>query len=763
MTRIYTIFLFLCFCSSFLFAQSSQDARDRSVELELVDEGGDFYLKWTADANAPEYRVYQKELNDITWGDPIAILPGDATRFDDVELFPGTGKEFAVFKYEFDLIVKTVEVPAGADFVLEFADMFNIGLCCDFGFGYYRLSGCGQELAYGDDFGSSDITTFTVCDNGAATETLTLTIKQDMFPQSTSYLLREVATDSVYLTSGEPGTLLAQNPAYGYIYAGNRLPPVHNRGGIILLIEESIRLPISPEVDRLRLDLVRDGWKTYLETAAMTESVTDIRARIQTLYQENPEINTLFIIGHVPVPYSGEIAPDTHFENHEGAWAADVYYGELNGNWTDTLVSNTSAQFTYNHNIPGDGKFDQDSIPTAVELAVGRVDFFDMPAFADSEVELLQKYFQKNHLYRNAFYDIPRRALVDDNFGNTFAAPAASAWRNFSTMFGAENIAVIDYFSNLSTTSGYLWSYGCGSGSHISAEGIGSTQDFAFFELNTVFTMLFGSQFGDWDNTNNFLRAPLASGLTLTNCWAGSPPWTFHHMSLGAPIGTSVLATQNSRSNGGVYLDNGPQLVHIALMGDPSLRMHMAIAPASAFAQMEGDGVRINWNPAGGLNIEGYNIYRSTDQFGDYELINDTPINATTYLDTPPSNALYHYLVRTVVLEFSASGSYLNLSPGTPASTEFIVGTSLPDFSQQIKLQPNPAKEAFRLNFAFSPENFNLEIYNVQGQKVYADQLNTTSENINISIPADWSTGIYYVKMWNEEWNAVKKLMVDKN
>ncbi len=761
MTRIYSIVFFFCISFASLSAQSSQDARDRSVELELVEEDGNFHLEWTSDPDAPEYRVYQKERNDTSWGDPIAILPGDATRFDDVELFPGTAKEFGVFKYEFDLIVKTVEVPAGADFVLEFADMFNIGLCCDFGFGFYRLSGCGEELAYGDDFGGSDITEFTVCDNGTATETLTLTIKQDMFPQSTSYVLREVATDSVYLTSGEPGTLIAQNPAYGYIYAGNRLPPVHDRGGIILLIEESVRLPIAPEIDRLQLDLVRDGWKTYIETAAMTESVTDIRSRIQALYQANPEINSLFIIGHVPVPYSGEIAPDTHFENHEGAWAADVYYGELDGNWTDTLVSNTSAQFEYNHNLPGDGKFDQDSIPTAVELAVGRVDFFDMPAFEESEIELLQKYFQKNHLYRNAFYDIPRRALVDDNFGNTFAAPAASAWRNFSTMFGAENVTMIDYFSTLSNTSGYLWSYGCGSGSHISAEGIGSTQDFANFELNTIFTMLFGSQFGDWDNTNNFLRAPLASGLTLTNVWAGSPPWTFHHMSLGAPIGTSVLATQNSRSNGGVYLDNGPQLVHVALMGDPSLRMHMAIAPVSAFAQMEEESVRINWNPAGGLNIEGYNIYRSIDQFGDYELVNDTPVNGTTYLDTPPSTGIYYYLIRTVVLETSASGTYLNLSPGTPTSAEFIVGTSLPDFSQQINIKPNPANEAFYLNFAFVPQNFNLEIYNVQGQKVYADQVNAAGNQVKVSLPSDWSTGIFYVKIWNEEWSAVKKLMVE--
>ena len=755
----YLLLSFLLLLTQTIIAQSSQDARDRSVELELVNENGQYHLEWTADAEAPEYRVYEKNIEETDWGEPIAILPGDATRFDGVDLAVGTGKEFAVFKHEFDLLVSTVEVPAGAEFVLEFTDMFDIGLCCNFGFGYYRLDGCGMELAYGDDFGASDVTTFTVCDNGQPTETLTLTIRQDMFPQSTSYELRAVATDSVYLTSGEPGTLIAPNPAYGYLYAGNELPAVHDRGGIILLIEASVQQAISAEIDRLRLDLIRDGWQVFVEMAEMTETPTEVRSRIQSLYASNAIINTLFIIGHVPVPYSGEIAPDTHFENHEGAWAADVYYGELDGNWTDATVSNTSAQFDYNHNVPGDGRLDQDSIPSGVELAVGRVDFFDMPAFEESEVELLSAYFQKNHLFRNSFYDIPRRALIDDNFGNTFAAPAASAWRNFSTMFGADGIVESDYFSTLSS-AGYLWSYGCGSGSHISASGIGSTEDFSNSSLNTIFTMLFGSQFGDWDNGNNFLRAPLASGLTLTNCWAGSPPWTFHQMSLGVPIGTCVRATQDSRSNGGIYLDNGPQLVHIALMGDPSLRMHPVIAPPSAFAQEIDNEIKINWEPAGGLDIVGYNIYRATDQFGNYTLLNDSPVSATTYTDFPPATATYHYLIRTVKLETSASGTYLNMSPGALATSEFILGVRRTDLSAEIRVRPNPVGGKCWVNFGFDAGRYSVEVYSVLGERMEATVTNGTDNGAEIDF-ADFGAGVYFIRIVGEDWMGVRRVVVD--
>lgn len=740
------------------FSQSSQDARDRSVELELVNENGLYHLEWTADPDAPEYRVYEKNIEDTDWGAPVAILPGDATRFDGVDLPVGSGKEYAVFKHEFDLLISTVEVPAGEELTLEFTDMFSIGLCCDFGFGYYRLEGCGMELAYGDDFGDSDITTFTVCDNGQSTETLTLTIRQDMFPQSTAYELRSIATDSVYLTSGVPGTLIAPNPAYGYLYAGNELPAVHHRGGIIVLAEAGVRQQIAPEMDRLQLDLIRDGWRVYFETAEMTETPVEVRNKIQALYAAHPEINSLFIVGHVPVPYSGEIAPDTHFENHEGAWAADVYYGELDGNWTDVMVSNTTAQFEYNHNVPGDGKFDQDSIPGGVELAVGRVDFFDMPAFAASEVDLLKAYFQKNHLFRNSFYDIPRRALIDDNFDNTFAAPAASAWRNFSTMFGEADIVEADYFSTMSS-AGYLWSYGCGSGSHISAAGIGTTENFSNSNLNTIFTMLFGSQFGDWDNRNNFLRAPLASGLTLTNCWAGSPPWTFHQMSMGAPIGTCVRATQDSRTNGGIYLDNGPQLVHVALMGDPSLRMHPVIAPLSAFAQEQENEIKINWEPAGGTDILGYNIYRATEQFGEYNLLNDSPVAATTYTDFPPATATYHYLIRTVKLESSASGTYLNMSPGAMASSEFILGIPQVDLSAEIRVTPNPVSDRCRLEFGFETVGVAIDVFSVLGARMEVG----VSEGAEYSVELDFSgiaDGVYFVRIAGTDWMGIKRVVV---
>ena len=89
-------------------------------------------------------------------------------------------------------------------------------------------------------------------------------------------------------------------------------------------------------------------------------------------------------MGNIPVPYSGDIAPDEH-PNHTGAWPADVYYGDMDGTWTDQsanyqqTVNSDPADRARLSNTPGDGKFDQTTPPSAVELQVGRVDLAGMP------------------------------------------------------------------------------------------------------------------------------------------------------------------------------------------------------------------------------------------------------------------------------------------------------------------------------------------------------------------------------------------------
>ena len=86
------------------------------------------------------------------------------------------------------------------------------------------------------------------------------------------------------------------------------------------------------------------------------------------------------------------------------------------------------------------------------------------------------------------------------------------------------------------------------------------------------------------------LRASLANGKGLTCCWSGRPHWYFHGMALGETIGETLLYTQNRPS----LTTSSNQQVHIALMGDPTLRMHV-VAPAGSPAAVQNGAAVANF------------------------------------------------------------------------------------------------------------------------------------------------------------------------
>lgn len=450
--------------------------------------------------------------------------------------------------------------------------------------------------------------------------------------------------------------------AYGYINSGIELPAIEARGKLILLVDSTMATPLAAKITRLQNDLEGDGWSVIRHDISRTAAVTAVKAIIVADYNADPaNTKAVFLFGRIPVPYSGNIYPDGH-PDHEGAWPADVYYAEVNGNWTDNTINNTVANDPRHDNIPGDGKFDQSQLPSDVDLQIGRVDFANMPAFASSEQQLLENYLDKDHNYRHKVFTANHRAVIDDNFGYfSGEAFAATAWKNFSPLVGTANVSAGDYFTT-TTGNSYLWSYGCGGGSYTSAGGIGTTANFASSNLEGIFSMLFGSYFGDWDATDNFLRAPLAQGTTLTNVWGGRPHWVFTHMAMGEPIGYDARVSQN---NIGLYFASyGGRLIHNALMGDPTLRNDVVAPVGAVVATASGTNCNIAWTSSPDATA-GYYIYMKNDTMTEYVRINNTPVMGNLYTDTcllyP---GVYTYMVRGLKMENSPSGTYYNLSQG---------------------------------------------------------------------------------------------------
>ncbi len=462
---------------------------------------------------------------------------------------------------------------------------------------------------------------------------------------------------------------------YGYIYAGIQAPLIEYRGKIILLVENSLAGAVGGELARLQQDLAGDGWVVIRHDVSASDAPGNIKNLIKSDYYSDPgNVKGLFIFGHIPVVYSGNIIPDGH-ENHKGAWPADTFYGDMDGQWTDNSVNTTTAERQSNWNTPGDGKYDQSEIPSDIDLEVGRVDLSNMTCFSNkansrSEVDLMRQYLNKDHNFRFGQLNVERRAIICDNFTDKGDDPiGGSAWRNFPGFFGNDQIQEVPWNGLLpaATSQTYLWAYGSGGGSYYYSTGVATSDDFATSDFKAVFTMFMGSYFGDWNNESNFLRAPLGStSYTLTSSYSGFPHTIYIHMALGLNIGYSMRLSQNNGENGRAYppYNAGARQVHIALMGDPTLRMH-PVAPPSNLSADGSNGAKLNWGKARSPDgsVLGYYVYRSGSPNGPFARVSGLMVTGTSFTDNP-SAGNYTYMVRAIKLEQSASGTYYNPSQG---------------------------------------------------------------------------------------------------
>jgi fibronectin type 3 domain-containing protein len=468
-----------------------------------------------------------------------------------------------------------------------------------------------------------------------------------------------------------------------YVYAGIELAPVHHAGEILLLIDSTYMNAASQELSVFRKDLIKEGWMVHQEYVGRGQAVSDIKQIIQSYYSANPnQFKGVILMGHIPVPYSGKIAPDAHAD-HVGAWPSDVYYADVNNtqsNWNDVNINAVTASDPRNHNVIGDGKYDLSvkSAQSNIKIFVGRIDVYNMPAIHADDTYLFKQYLNKNHDYRSGLKKFRMNAVVDDEFGFfNGEAFAQNGWRNFNSILGKGQVEAGDLFTKTQSNS-YIWSYACGGGWFTGAQGIGTTSSFQTNQMESVFTMLYGSYFGDWDNTNNFLRAPIARpSSTLVSCWGGRPNWFFHTMTLGEPIGYSYI---NSVDNISTYYPKGlySGQVHQSLQGDPSLKMYVYDAPSNLVAlgiDMD-TRTQLYWSPSPDPNVIGYYIYKAASENSAFVALNTNLITSGNFIDESAFDPNHVYMVRAVKLEQTNTGTFFNLSRGAMSNEWF--NTALP-------------------------------------------------------------------------------------
>ena len=490
-------------------------------------------------------------------------------------------------------------------------------------------------------------------------------------------------------TSTIAASLTSALTSYGYVCAGIHIPVVDHRGTVILVVDDTQAAPLFSELLRLRDDLLGDGWTVIRHDVPRTGSVSAVKALIRADYDSNTnEVRSVFLFGHVPVARSGNFAPGTHQDVHKGAFPTDVYYGEMTSVWTDSSVSNklASSEFSECWNVPGDGKFDPsfsrgfksgEASIDGVELEVGRVDLWGMTSFLPkTETDLLRQYLNKDHAHRHALRVLPRRAMITDIFGESAGdAYAQSAWRSWTSLFGATNVSE-GVFATLQTNA-YFGYYMNGGGWNNHCDPI-NTVDFATQDPKAAFVMIFGSHFCDWNYAENILRAPICTTSGLASVYSGVPFWFLHTLSLGGTFGEAALLVQNN-----FYLTPFPLLtvtyspaslfiggVHVSLHGDPTLRMTAVVSPAAlTITKTEANNSFLSWS-ASTEALLGYHIYRAASPAGPFMRLTSEPSTPTNYLDFSISSGTHTYQVKAVRLETTGGGTFINISQAASATID---------------------------------------------------------------------------------------------
>lgn len=452
---------------------------------------------------------------------------------------------------------------------------------------------------------------------------------------------------------------------YGYVAAGIDVPLIESRGKLILVVDNTHASTLAPELQQFQRDLTGDGWTVLRRDVSRSASPQSVRDLIRADYLADPaNVRAVILFGRVPIAKSGNINIDGHGAR---ALPSDAFYGDVDGDWGQAN---------------GNGVFGPSALPSDVELQVGRIDLAELPAGRAAEAVLLQQYLFKNHDYRHARRRIAARALIGDRFGDSNGqAYSAAAYRNFTAFVGPGAITQANTedtspssqrWINLLAARDYLWVYGGGGGSDSSIGYHGTrgqffdatSEDLVQSRAKGTFYLLFGSWFVDWSKADNLLRSTLAvPDYGLAAAWSGRPHLYFHWMAMGETLGHGLRMSQNNTLHYTNQVNRQTRGIHIALMGDPTLRLHVISPPANLASTSTAAGEELRWN-ASPDNVAGYHVYRAASPEGPFGRVTTALVTGTSFTDTTVGAGASTYMVRAVRLERSQTGTYFNASQG---------------------------------------------------------------------------------------------------
>lgn len=169
--------------------------------------------------------------------------------------------------------------------------------------------------------------------------------------------------------------------------------------------------------------------------------------------------------------------------------------------------------------------------------------------------------------------------------------------------------------------------------------------------------------------------------------------------------------------------------------------------PESLTGQLLGNNVALYWDqPSGGnglmAGLQGYYVYHREGE-GEFEIL--AYVETSSYAHEEIPQGLHIYYV-TAVYDGGQS------DPSNEVEIELIISAIPKDFSENIKLFPNPAKDHFRIE---APEEIHVvRLANPTGQVVFESTIGGRFLKIDVN---RLDTGLYIVLLEMENGTAISK------
>jgi len=186
---------------------------------------------------------------------------------------------------------------------------------------------------------------------------------------------------------------------YEHVHSEYPLGSVRSSFPVAVMVNADLWEPLQASLELHALDLAGEGFSVdiYTVSGGIPE---EMRGLLQLLYAEG--LKGAIFVGDLPIAwYEMDGCYDPPYPFHL-EFPCDFFYMDMNGVFQDT---------------DADGLHDFHTGDRAPEIWIGRLTASPLIASGLSEIELLENYFRKNHLYRSRLAPLAHRGLayLDDD------------------------------------------------------------------------------------------------------------------------------------------------------------------------------------------------------------------------------------------------------------------------------------------------------------------------------------------------------------